>query len=257
LFSIPIPGLVLNFSFAWLPIMILGWYYGPVYGLICGALMDTMIFLIFPVGIWFWMYAIQEPLVGLMAGLISSWCRYRRDKEKINIKVDVAIQQLFYLAFAVICYFTLINWVSSSKTDAYINKAFMIYRWLSLALITTFFLILEFFTIYNAKTNKKDRFRTVTFIYATCLVSGLMLLLSVLLGPISTVSYLTYINGHQPDQWVNVGAVYYLIPRIIIDSIKVPIESFLLATLVLCLDPIIKLNINNISLKWEYDDAKQ
>ncbi|GHU32781.1 hypothetical protein FACS1894166_06800 [Bacilli bacterium] len=70
-----------------------------------------------------------------------------------------------------------------------------------------------------------------------------------MLGPISTVSYLTYINGRAPDQWVNVGAAYYLIPRIIVDSIKVPIESFLLATLVICLDPIIKRNISNLSLK--------
>jgi hypothetical protein len=45
--------------------------------------------------------------------------------------------------------------------------------------------------------------------------------------------------------------VYYLIPRVIVESIKVPIESSLLVSLVIILNPILEKNILNIKNRWE------
>jgi hypothetical protein len=72
-----------------------------------------------------------------------------------------------------------------------------------------------------------------------------------MLGPIATVSYLEYLNGAPPDNWVKYGAVYYLIPRIVVQSIKTPLEAALLTSLVLVIDPVINRMKANINNRWE------
>jgi hypothetical protein len=78
-----------------------------------------------------------------------------------------------------------------------------------------------------------------------------MLVFSLMLGPIVTVSYLTYINGHVPDQWTQIGISYYLIPRVVIDSIKVPIEASLICFIAINLDPMVKNMLANVNNKWK------
>jgi hypothetical protein len=53
--SINMPGVVLSLSFEWLPLMLMGWYFGPIYGLMLGAMCDTLCYFIFAGGgaIWF------------------------------------------------------------------------------------------------------------------------------------------------------------------------------------------------------------
>ncbi|MDR1235092.1 MAG: ECF transporter S component [Mycoplasmataceae bacterium] len=249
LVSIPIPGFVLSFSVSYTAVMLIGWYFGPVYGLICGAITDTLTYLIFPGGVWYWMYAIQEPIVGMLAGLFASWCAYRKTKDKIKIGVDIAIQQMIFLAFAICSYTVLIMWLSNSAT--YNTKMYVIYRWIALGLITAFFVLIEVFTFYNVVSNKHNLRRNVTFIYTLILVASCTLLLSFMLGPISSVSYLEYLNSRPPDAWIKFGAVYYLIPRVIVQSIKTPVEALLLTSLVLMLDPTITRVLGNVNNRWE------
>ncbi|MGL4952161.1 MAG: hypothetical protein ACRC4L_04220, partial [Mycoplasma sp.] len=47
LFGVPVVGLGFKISFAWLPIYICGFFYGPIVGLIFGAVMDTVSFFVF------------------------------------------------------------------------------------------------------------------------------------------------------------------------------------------------------------------
>jgi ECF transporter S component (folate family) len=247
--SIPIPGFVLNFSFAYLPVMLIGWYFGPIYGFVCGAICDTMCYLIFPGGLWYWMYAIQEPIIGLIAGLFASWCIYRQSKPKINIGVDIAIQQVVYLVFAAACYTIIVLWLTNG--NLYASQVDIIYRWLSLSLITAFFILIEAYTFYNVFTNSLNKQKNITFIYTLVLVALVTLVFSFMLGPISTVSYLEYLNGTPPDNWVKYGAVYYLIPRIVVQSIKTPLEAALLTSLVLVIDPVINRMKANVNNRWE------
>jgi ECF transporter S component (folate family) len=247
--AIPIPGFVLSFSFSYVPVMLIGWYFGPIYGLICGAVTDTLVFFIFPGGLWFWMYAIQEPFLGLIAGLFASWCVYRRNNPKTRLGVDIVIQQIVYILFAVTCYTILIMWLSKSAT--YQTEAYTIYRWLSLGLITAFFILIETFTFYNVIVNRQNKKRNVTFIYTLILVACNTLILSFMLGPISNVSYLEYLNGSPPNAWVKYGAVYYLIPRVIVQSIKTPLEALLLTSLVLAIDPAINRVLSNVNNRWD------
>jgi uncharacterized membrane protein len=247
--SIPIPGLVLDFSVSYTPVILIGWYFGPIYGLVCGAISDTLVYLIFPGGLWYWMYAIQEPFLGLIAGLFAGWCIYRRNNPKAKIGVDIVIQQFVYLMFAVCSYVILIVWLS--KSSAYNTQAYVVYRWLSLGLITAFFVLIEVFTFYNVFLNKQNKTRNVTFIYALILVATNTLVLSFMLGPISTVSYLSYLNGHPPSAWIKYGAVYYLIPRVIVQSIKTPIEALLLTSLIMMIDPSLNRILSNIHNRWD------
>jgi hypothetical protein len=97
---------------------------------------------------------------------------------------------------------------------------------------------MEIFTIYEIKNKGKDINQLKTFIYSSCVAVVTMLIFSIALGPIVTVEYLKYINGVTPGSWIKYGAMYYLIPRVIADSIKVPIEAVLMTTLVFVLQPI-------------------
>ena len=91
------------------------------------------------------------------------------------------------------------------------------------------------------------------FIYSTLLVTSIITVTSFLLGPISTVEYLRYINGVYPDAWVRYGMIYYLVPRIIVQCLKTPIESIVLASLILLTQNLFDDYINNLNNRWETD----
>jgi hypothetical protein len=142
-------------------------------------------------------------------------------------------------------------WLNPSHAQGIDSTYYITYKWLALSLILVFFVVMEFFTFYYVIYHKEHRFGLLTFIYVTCMVVVVMLIFSLMLGPIVTVSYLTYINGHVPDQWISLGASYYLIPRVIIDSVKVPIEASLISFIAINLDPMLKNMIANINSKWK------
>jgi hypothetical protein len=54
------------------------------------------------------MYAIQEPIVGFIAGIMSAIAKARINNEKSNIVIDILIQQIIYIAFGSACYIILI-----------------------------------------------------------------------------------------------------------------------------------------------------
>lgn len=252
LISVPIPAVTQTISLSWVPLMIMGWYFGPIYGFLLGAVCDTLSYFIFSGGVWFWMYAIQEPLVAVILGIFGGVCRLRRSKVNANMVNDVIAQQLIYAIFAVASYVIVILWLTKDRSiPSYQSHAYVIYKYLSLSLITTFFIAMEFFGFYNIIHRKENKFKTITFIYASSAVVVVMLIFSFALGPISTVAYYKYLhNGKEPSSWLQYGAVYYLIPRLIVQSIKVPIEATLLTSLVFVLDPKIDRMLLNINNRW-------
>jgi hypothetical protein len=59
--------------------------------------------------------------------------------------------------------------------------------------------MIECFTFYNIIVNRQNKIRNVTFIYTLVLVAISTLVLSFMLGPISAVAYLKYLNGSTPS----------------------------------------------------------
>ncbi|MDR1991737.1 MAG: hypothetical protein LBP70_03350 [Mycoplasmataceae bacterium] len=195
------------------------------------------------------MYAIQEPILGLISGLFASWCVYRRNNPKNSLWTDITIQQIIYIAFAACCYTILILWLP--KNETYMTPIYLAYRWIAISLISGFFVMIECFTFYNIIVNRQNKIRNVTFIYTLVLVAISTLVLSFMLGPISAVAYLKYLNGSTPSAWIKYGAVYYLIPRIIVQSIKTPLEALLMTSLILTIDPLVNRMLTNINNRWK------
>lgn len=260
--SIPIPSVGISLSFGWLPTILAGWFFGPIYGLFIGFSIDTLNFLIHG-GIWYWMYAIQEPLVGLISGLISSMAYFIKNKSN-SIKVSFIIFQIFFIVFYL---FTNLVIIIIANTDFNLflilaNKGNIGDLQISVLLIVIFVFLALFFILIEIiaclkykkmkfyqhnKNNENDDF------YYICIVSVVMtFIFSFLLGPISAIEYYKYINDKLPSSYIKYGLFYYLIPRIIKEMFKTPLYIFLLWGLVISLNVVIKQTKNKVLTSWEY-----
>lgn len=242
-FHIKLPVVNETIGFAWMPIMICGWFFGPIVGFVFGALTDTLGFVLHP-SIWFWMYAIQEPCVGLISGIIHGICYWRINQKNHNIIFDLLTQQIVLLVFCLTAIFGMFFWLDNNS----FNK-FQGYKIVVLILITIFLVLMEGTTfIFLKNSDHKNNWYRLVFLYATMIVALTMTLFSFLLGPIAAVEYLKYINHYDPDKNT---LLLLLIPRIIVQSIKVPIESFVLSTLIVATSPLMKDYLNVLNNKWE------
>ena len=240
---VSVPNINITISFAWIPIMVTGWVFGPVHGLFFGIITDSFCFLIAPTSVWFWMYAIQEPLVGMVSGITRSWYEFRKEKGK-NI-YDILIQQVVLFAFSLTSLCCILLWVNKNVLD-YFNS----YKYFCIALICVYLIAIEIFTFVNYAKNHENKSRALLFLYSVALVSTLMIVFSFLLGPIAAVEYLKYINGSYPEMYMRYGLLVYLIPRIIVQSIKVPFESLIFCSTILVINPILNNYFNALENKW-------
>lgn len=230
--SIPIPGVGISISIAWVPLMIIGWIYGPIYGFIVGMITDTIGFLISPTAVWFWMYAIQEPLVGLVSGIFQGAYYLRINNKKANITFDILFEQVTIMVFSLVGLILLLLWVDHGNI-----KYFSVYKSITIGLLCFYLLVIEIFTLIFTVKSKNNKKYLITFIYSSVLVTLIGVIFSFLLGPISAVEYLYYINGVYPDNYLQYGIIFYLIPRIITESIKTPIEAIVLTGSIFVINP--------------------
>ncbi len=257
LVTIRIAPFALSISLAWVPVMVIGWYFGPIVGLLMGFITDTISFLMAGGGIWFWMYALQEPIVGLISGLIAGWCRYRKLKEGQNITLDIIINQILVISFAILSYVALLVWLDPSihfqgHEEEY-EQFYQIYKWTVVAGISILIIVFEVLTILTLtmKIGDKEHKIMINFVYSSSLVVIIMLLFSIALGPITAVEYIKFINGGiTPEPFLKYGSLFYLVPRIALEAVKVPVEASVLFGVV-CLFDIKVLNIvNKINASW-------
>jgi len=164
---IPLKPIGLSISLSWLPVMVLGWYFGPIAGLILGFITDTLSFLVMGGGIWFWMYAIQEPIVGLISGLVAGYVRFRKSKEIKNIWIDITISEIVTVGFTIASLVILLVWLSPQDIghtkESYV-KFYNIYKWIAIAMISAFFVLYEVFFIYKNE-HIRSSLLTVTGLY--------------------------------------------------------------------------------------------
>ena len=239
--GVPIAITTQKISFAWIPLMIMGWFFGPIFGFIFGAFTDTLTWLIFPGSVWFWMFAIQEPLVATISGIFSGIYRIRVKSEErsTNIIFDTIFQQIILFSFSIVGLICLTMWLTPDVLTSADKNFILFFKILTLFFLSIFVIVNEWITIYLFKNNKKKTKKKLLFIYASSLVSVNILIFSFVMGPISTYSYYVYINGHAPtsQSFIKYGFLIYLIPRIVVQSIKVPTECMLFMSLVYALNP--------------------
>lgn len=209
-------------SFAWTPIIIAGWFFGPLYGSVFGGISDILGFVISP-GIWYWPYALQEITVGFFAGLVHSY--YRLVTHKWKLWSHLIINQIFLFTF----FLLLLTTISISIWSG---------QYLILGLVVFYFFVNEVIIII---WYQKKRQWLKIYLYAGIIVIGLIVLWSFLLGPTIAINYYKLIHGGQiPKTISDYGLSYYLIPRIIRETIKTPIQISLITILIYSLNPLFK-----------------
>lgn len=267
--SIPVPGFMMSVSISWIINILIGWWFGPIIGIMGGVVTDTMAFFVYNTGAkWFWMYAIQEPIVGFISGIIGSfylliseknnqifvikffkkWIYFKLNKNIISIMLN----QFFLISFTAISLVILIffsdgkfAFANQNKFDK--NNFFGYYRYVAISIMILFFLFYEFFSYIFLKS-KKNHLSLICFLSTIIIINSL--LFSFILGPIISVEYLTYLNGKEPENFLLYGYVFYFIPRVIKETIRLPILISCLLFIVMLITPIFNKFINEAKLKW-------
>ncbi len=244
----------ITISFAWLPGIIIGWYFGPIVGLLMGALIDTINWLIYG-GVWFWMYALQEPILGLIVGIISSLFNIIRNTKQ-HFSICLIINQIMLIGFIISSIFIVFYYTNpnnpffqsisnaENSTSNMIKTTQLYLRWIILGILLGLFVIVEVIVGYRYYLFKKyrdaDSIRFETFLFITIVALTSTVIFSFLLGPISAIEYYKFLNNtsYVPNL-VNYGVMYYLLPRVIKECFKTPIYIIILTTLVCALNPAI------------------
>ena len=248
-FTIPIPQFGLTLSIAHTPIIVIGWFFGPVIGFFTGILTDTICYFAKPTSPWFFLYAIQEPLLCMISGMIGSLYVINKNKEKIM--GEIIFSKVMLYSFTL---FTLIVLIIYAQPDNKFqgsnglkeNDFFNIYKYVAIGTIILFIIIYELFFIYLYKKKKKvDRL----FLYLTSIGFLNAIIFSFLLGTISAVEY-SKVFFPTNNNFIKYGAMFYVIPRVIKESIKTPIQIVLLFSIVIAVTPYFQNIINNILLSW-------
>ncbi len=252
LFSIRIPILGINFSFVWIPVYIVGFYFGPFFGLFFGILSDTFAWLLSG-SVWFWMYAIQEPCIGLLSGIIGS-CFFLFNKK--SIKQLIVIQQLivfFFVIFTIVIVFSYYNKIDANQninaTNNFNKKLYVI---LLSIFLSCFLLFNEVQTIIMYLKYKKHKvlYNYTLYLYISILIIISIIIFSFILGPITQIKFYEFLNNNPPSNYLKYGTMFYLLPRVIKESFKTPIYILLVFLIVFAIKHQFHYNINSAKNKW-------
>lgn len=251
--SIHIPTINLTISISWTPLMIIGWIYGPLFGLVTGAITDSICFLIKPTT-WFWLYAIQEPMVGFICGTFGYLCTLRLNsvsKKPKSKKWDFIMLQIFLITFVSIGFmglYMIINDFSYEGKKSELDSFFWLNsKWLILGSILFFFISMEISSIILLK---KFNNQFVLVCWIVCMVCFMSILMSFILGPISSNEYYKFLYGKDSPSFVKYGITFYLVPRAIKESFKAPIQIILLVlTIPIAVKTISEIK-HSIRTKW-------
>ncbi len=172
--SIPVVAFGFKISIAWLPIYVVGFFFGPVVGLVFGAFSDTLNFFLHG-GVWFWMYAIQEPVVGMVSGILGSlYFMSKKDTNSWSFKIS---WRLIVYGFALFCIYSIFSSLDLIKNGTFygakgIDNDFI----LAIVISSMMFLflvlieILNFFYFRRTKKYGNNKNLYKLFIYALILL---------------------------------------------------------------------------------------
>ncbi len=250
-------GPTFRISVQWIPIMIIGWYYGPVVGLFAGAAGDLISWLLSG-GVWFWMYGIIEPLIGVMAAMIAYWYNCRNNCAK-SLYVDMIVQQVAYLIFLGVGLSLIGMWINVD----FLSELFaswggevtgLIIYWLSIAFIIAFFIVIEVIGFLQYRKSKgtndhSNKYRL--FIYISILSIFSSLIFSWAYGPLASIEYSEQVLGMPSSSFIKNGYGALLLPRILKEFIKTPVQIGILYSITLVLDHNWNTIIRNEGLKWK------
>ena len=198
-FNIPIINLQVGFD--WIPTYLVGWFFGPIIGPIFGFIANNISWLQTGASFWYWMYAIQEPVVALFSSLISFYFYYTLTKKRLIY--DVIIQQFTLISFFIISVvLILLSYFKKIKfNNVYLNQNNSVFTLMiaSLVILSLFFLI-----------------------------SSMVFLFAIAVGPITNISFLYafhFINNN-----IITGQIFLVnvISSILMQAIRLPFAILIL-----------------------------
>ncbi len=249
--QIPIAAFGVTISFAWLPVYISGFFLGPIAGLLFGAAADTLGYALGGGGVWFWMYAIQEPIVGLLSGIMGSLYYVIKTH---NIKVTMIIQKIIVYSFISFTIFIVVYeyFIIGAKFAKGELKNIGVFAALIISVMLLYLIVNEVqvdLLYKKIKTQKRQEY-FVMYCYMSVLVVIITSVFSFMLGPITFVKYIEYTTGVTPSGFLKYGSMFYLIPRVLKESAKTPLYIILLTGIVFAIRKPMA-NLYNLDMnKW-------
>lgn len=244
-----VPTLGLSISLSWTPLIVSGWIFGPIVGFFIGVFTELTTYALKPTSVWFWMYAIQEPLVGCISGIFGSLYVFLKNK-KTNHFIYIIINQLLVIFIVIISCLVLLKWngFENNSNISYDKFFFNTSKYIILVTFLLFFLAIELTIFISIKKNKKNIFLVISILNLTITLTTIF---SFVLGPITAVEYYKFLHNKHPNSLIQYGLIYYLIPRVIKETVKLPLQNIVLIILI----PISSMHLNNIKknlfLEWK------
>lgn len=263
-FTFPV-GPVMRAGITWVPIAMIGWIYGPVLGIFLGIFTDTITWMMSS-GTWFWMYALIEPAIMVVAGMIGSIYRLRLYSTKWIY--DLIFHQTVLIVFLVISFFGLIYYGTNSfiSSNGKFNKGLdlfgltfkspqLITKWTQIltgSVLISFFVIIEIIVLYYLTKHVKNKQNPCLFLYVSLLMPLLSVLFSFLLGTIAAIEFFNFLHHGKKENnnLVNFGFYYYLIPRVIKEVVRNPILIAITIAVLKLVEPNLKQIYNKLRNQW-------
>lgn len=248
--QLPVRPFGFSISFGWLPVYISGFFLGPIAGLLFGVVADSLAFMCTG-GVWFWMYSIQEPVVGLLAGFMGSLYYVMKSH---NIKITMIIQKVITYLFICFTIFIVVYeyYIIGGKFSKGGLVNIEIFSSVAIGVMLLYLIVneVQIDLLYKKiKTQKRQEY-FVMYCYMSILVIIITSLFSFMLGPIIFVRFLEYTTGITPSSFIKYGSMFYLVPRVLKESIKTPIYIALLTGIVFAIRKPMA-NLYNLDMnKW-------
>ncbi|QZX49000.1 ECF transporter S component [Mycoplasma sp. E35C] len=240
-------GPTISLGISWVGLALIGWIFGPVVAVPIGFLTDTLSFLLGQGGVWYWMFAIQEPLIVFTASLFGSIYRIR--KETKNNFYDFVFQQIMIIGFSILGFVFLGLYNGSESTNSFLLKETSFGTIVSLVLMAVFFVFAEIISWTLYLKNKKTKNSIKLFLYVSTMMISLSILYSIVMGTISINEFLINVN-HQKPKDKDYILTAYLIPRIIKETLRLPILIISVISLIKISEPHLQNFFNLSRLRW-------
>ncbi|AAC71535.1 ECF transporter S component [Mycoplasmoides genitalium] len=256
IFSISVTN-VLSISFLRIPFALFGWIFGPIWGFIFGFLSDTIDWLTKGY-VWFWMFALQKPLFAFLAGIVKGIYLVRKNAS--NYKVDFWVLQTLLVTFFVVSVTLLLLYLTNNEFQQIGTKNFqtadlsvnvVVLQIITLVSFVIFFLVTEGFLgfVYVKKRNKEQALLTI---YSLVLMVLMSVVVSILLGTIAAIEFITFINNGRPsNNFVLYGVYFFLLPRVLVQALLLPIYVALFYPLIGIVENNLKNYLLLFTLSWK------
>ncbi len=251
--TISIPQFGMGLSLSHTPLIAIGWLFGPIIGFFTGALTDTICYFIKQTSEWFWLYAIQEPMLGFISGIIGSVYLLRANKK--DYQIDFIFFQFIFISFWIFCLVFIFYYASPNNTwgkgGIKMDKYYTIYRYIISTVLTVFGIVVEASVVTLYKKRKSQSNNLVIYGTLICFLNSVIF--SFILGPISFVELWKFRNnGTLPSGFLKNGYMYYLIARVIKESFRMPLQTIILTATLFIIIPLFEDKINLAKLRWDY-----